>query len=138
LNGAYLNTKVRDVLLPDGVSFVDRDLPQSPKFSGSTLARYDRTIGGGTGFVQVDANVQNKSCFSVLCAPTDREGGFAVANARIGYAVNNISLQVFVNNLGNRQYRVFASDVAVVSGNAISVFGRPRTIGATLEFKFGN
>lgn len=138
LNGAYLNTKVQNVLLPDGVSIVERDLPQSPELSGSALVRYDHTVGAGMGFLQVDATWQSKSCFSVLCAPTDEEGGFGVANARIGYTLGKVSFQLFVNNLTNRDYRVFASDVAVVSGNAVSVYGRPRTVGGTLEFKFGN
>ena len=112
LSGTYLDSEVKDVLLPDGATIVTRDLPQAPKVSGSALARYEFALAGGTASVQADAIFQGKMCFTVMCAPVEREGGYGVANGRLGFTTANekVDVALFVNNLFNRAYPVYAFD----------------------------
>ncbi len=140
LSGSYLNTEVRNVLLPDGVTVVTHDLPQSPEFSGGALVRYEFDFGGGKAMLQADALFQSSMCFTVMCAPVEREGGYAVANGRVGYttADDRISVAVFVNNVFNRDYRMYAFDGSLYWGDTLGVYAKPRTWGVSLRYNFGN
>jgi iron complex outermembrane recepter protein len=139
VSGSYLNSEVRNVLLPDGVTVVNHDLPQSPEFSGSALVRYEFGLAGGTASIQADALVQSSMCFTVMCAPVEREGGYGVANGRLGFttADERISVAVFVNNLFNRAYRVYAFDGSLYWGDTLGVYAKPRTWGVNLRYNFG-
>ncbi len=139
LSGAYQDSKVKDVLLPDGVTVVTRDLPQAPKLSGSAMARYEFALAGGKASVQADTIFQGKMCFTVMCAPVEREGGYAVANGRIGFTTANekVDVALFVNNLFNRAYRVYAFDGSLYWGDTLGVYAKPRTWGLTVRYNFG-
>lgn len=140
LSGAWQKSEVKGVLLPDGVTLVDHDLPQTPEFSGSALMRYEFDLAGGKASVQGDALFQTSMCFTVMCAPVEEEGGYAVANARIGWssADDKVSIALFVNNLFNRQYRVYAFDGSLYWGDTLGVYAKPRTWGVNLRYNFGN
>lgn len=140
LSAAYQSSEVRNVLLPDGVTVENHDLPQAPAFSGSALVRYEFDFAGGKASVQADTLFQTSMCFTVMCAPVEREDGYAVANARIGFttADDKVSVAVFVNNLFNRQYRVYAFDGSLYWGDTLGVYAKPRTWGVNLRYNFGN
>jgi iron complex outermembrane recepter protein len=140
LSAAYQDSEVRDVLLPDGVTVETHNLPQAPKFSGSALARYEFALAGGTASIQADTLFQSSMCFTVMCAPVEREGGYAVANARVGFttADEKLSVAVFVNNLFERAYRVYAFDGSLYWGDTLGVYAKPRTWGVTVRYNFGN
>lgn len=139
LSGTYLDSEVKDVLLPDGATIVTRDLPQAPKLSGSAMARYEFALAGGTASVQADAIFQGKMCFTVMCAPVEREGGYGVANGRLGFttADEKVDVALFVNNLFNRAYRVYAFDGSLYWGDTLGVYAKPRTWGLTVRYNFG-
>lgn len=140
LSGSYLDSEVKGVLLPDGVTVVNHDLPQSPEFSGSALVRYEFDLGGGTAMLQGDVLWQSSMCFTVMCAPVEQEGGYAVANTRIGFTTKDerLSVAVFVNNVFNRKYRVYAFDGSLYWGDTLGVYAKPRTWGVSLRYNFGN
>ena len=139
LSGAYQDSNVKDVLLPDGVTLVEHNLPQAPQFSGSASARYEFDLAGGSASLEGDALFQTSTCFTVMCAPVEREKGYAVANARIGYTTGDkkIDVSVFVNNLFNRQYRVYAFDGSLYWGDTLGVYAKPRTWGVSVRYNFG-
>jgi iron complex outermembrane receptor protein len=139
LSGAYQNSEVKNVLLPDGVTVVNHDLPQAPEFSGSAMARYEFDLAGGKASIQGDALFQSSMCFTVMCAPVEREKGYAVANARIGYttADDKIDISVFVNNLFEKAYRVYAFDGSLFWGDTLGVYAKPRTWGVSVRYNFG-
>lgn len=139
-SAAVQDSKVKNVLLPDGVTVVNHDLPQAPGFSGNALVRYEFGLGGARISLQGDALYTGKFCFSVLCAPDEREGAYHVENARIGVipAGGKLELAFFVNNLFNRVYRSYAFDGSLYWGDALSVYGKPRTWGLTARVNFGN
>ena len=139
IGASFMDSKVKDILLPDLTTVVDHDLPQAPNFSGNALARYEFGLGGGIASVQADVQYSDKFCFTVLCAPVEKEGSYTVANARIGYATENGRWEVaaFVNNLTEEEYRVYAFDSSLFSGVVAGVYGKPRTYGVTASWRFG-
>lgn len=138
-SGAVQDSKVKGVMLPDGLTVVNHDLPQAPGFSANALARYEFNVGDAQVSVQGDAMYSGGFCFSVLCAPVEREGAYHVENARIGVipAGKNLELAFFVNNIFNRAYRTYAFDGSLYWGDALSVFAKPRTWGLSARINFG-
>jgi iron complex outermembrane receptor protein len=102
------------------------------------LARYEFAVTGGTASVQVDAQHSGKFCFTVLCAPVEREGGYNVVNARIGYAAERWEAAAFLNNVFSEQYRVYGYDSSLFAGNGTGVYARPRVWGLTGTVRFGS
>ena len=139
LSAQYLESKVFNVPLIDG-SLQTSALPQAPKFSGSALLRYEFSILGGTGSVQGDLLQGGSFCFTVLCAPVEREGSYQVANLRIGFTPGSDRWDVsaFVTNVTKSAYRIYAFDESLFGGNVAQAWGRPRMFGATLTYRFGN
>ncbi len=139
LGGSLLDSKVKNILLPDLATIVSHDLPQAPGASGNALARYEFPLAGGTASIQGDATLTGKFCFTVLCAPVEREGAYHVENARIGFASADKRWEVsaFVNNVFNRAYRVYAFDSSLFAGLVAGVYAKPRTWGVTARMRFG-
>jgi iron complex outermembrane receptor protein len=139
LGASFMDSKVKDILLPDLATVVDNDLPQAPSVSANALARYEFPLGAGTASIQGDVIYSDDFCFTTLCAPVEQEESYTVANARIGYAAPDGRWEVaaFVNNLFEEEYRVYAFDSSLFSGVVAGVYGKPITYGITASFRFG-
>jgi iron complex outermembrane receptor protein len=139
LGASFMDSEVKDILLPDLATVVDHDLPQAPSVSANALARYEFPLGAGTASVQGDVLYTDDFCFTVLCAPVESEESYTVANARIGYDSpdGRWSIAAFVNNLFEEEYRVYAFDSSLFSGVVAGVYGKPLTYGVTASFRFG-
>ncbi len=139
LSGALQDSEVRNVLLPDGATVVTHNLPQTPGFSANALVRYDFDLAGGKASVQADALYQGKTCFTVLCAPVEREPGYHVENVRIGFSPKGgkVDLAFFVNNVFERAYRTYAFDGSLFWGDSLGVYAKPRTWGVSARVRFG-
>ena len=137
--GSYESSRVHDILLPDGATIVTHTLPQAPGFTGNALARYEFDLAGGRASIQGDALFQSSSCFTVLCAPVEREPGYSVENARIGFTPKGgaIDIAFFVNNIFNKAYRDYAYDGSLFFGSTEGVYAKPRTWGLTATVHFG-
>lgn len=134
---SFIESEVEDVGMPNG-SFQDRELPNAPSFSFNGLGRY--TVSVSDGFLmtfQADFSYQDDSCFTVVCHPVEEEDDFIVGNARISLAPESDKWEVavFVNNIGDEEYRVFAGDASFV-GNTSSSFGAPRWYGASVSYRW--
>jgi iron complex outermembrane recepter protein len=140
LGASFLKSKVSNILLPDLTSIVEHDLPQSPGASGNALLRYEFGLGGGTASVQADALITGKFCFTVLCAPVERERAYHTENVRLGFssADNRWEIAAYVNNLFNREYRAYAFDSSLFAGVVAGVYAKPRTWGVTARMRFGS
>ncbi|MGB8327942.1 MAG: TonB-dependent receptor, partial [Steroidobacteraceae bacterium] len=138
LGVSALSSKVKDIVLPDTVTRVEHDLPQAPKFSGNALARYEFGVGAGRASVQADIQYTDKFCFTVLCAPVERERAYSVTNARVGYETPDRHWEFagLVNNLFETEYRVYAFDSSLFAGVVAGVYGKPRTWGLTATYRF--
>ena len=139
LSGAVQDSEVRDVLLPDGVTVKTSNLPQAPGFSGNALVRYEFDTGIGRASLQADSLYTGKFCYSVMCAPVEREGAYHVENVRIGLSPknSNLDLAVFVNNVFERAYRSYVFDGSTYWGDALTVYGKPRTWGVSAVWHLG-
>jgi iron complex outermembrane receptor protein len=139
LSGALQDSEVRNVLLPDGVTVVTHDLPQAPGFSGNALVRYEFDLAGGRASLQADALYQGKTCFTVMCAPVEREPAYHVENVRIGFtpAGGRLDIAAFVNNVFERAYRSYAFDGSLYWGDSLGVYAKPRTWGVSAKYRFG-
>jgi len=139
LGASFLDTKVKDVPLPDGVTVEDHDLPQAPNFSGNALARYEFALAGGTLGIQGDVQYSSEFCFTVLCAPVEQEDAYTVANARLSYdsGSGRWGVAAFVNNLFEEEYRVYAFDSSLFSGVVAGVYAKPRWYGLSATYRFG-
>ena len=139
LSGSVLHTEVHNVELPDLASFVTHNLPQAPGFSGNALVRYEFALAGGNASLQADFQHSDKFCFTVLCAPVEREGAYNVTNARIGYTGPNDAWEIaaFVNNIFAEKYRVYGYDNTLFDGTVAGVYAKPRTWGVTGVIHFG-
>lgn len=64
--------------------------------------------------LQVDANYSGKFCFSVVCNNMERDGSYAIANARIIYtdADKKWSAEFFVRNFTRTDYRTYGLDAS--------------------------
>ena len=82
---------------------------------------------------------QDKTCFTVMCAPVEREPAYDVENLRFGFTPSGMKLDlaVFVNNVLNHAYRVYAYDGAYYNGEVAGVYAKPRTWGVTATYHFG-
>ena len=136
---SFLDSKVKDVPLPDGVTVEDHDLPQTPDFSGHALARYDFGLANGTLGIQGDVVYSSSFCFTVLCAPVEEEDSYTVTNARVSYDSDSgrWGVAAFVNNLFEEEYRVYAFDSSLFAGVVAGVYGKPRWYGFSATYRFG-
>jgi iron complex outermembrane recepter protein len=134
-----LSSSVKDIVLPDTVTHVEHPLPQAPDVSGNALARYEFPVANGFLSLQADVQYTDKFCFTVLCAPVEREAAYTVTNARIGYGPANKrwDISAFVNNLTDAEYRVYAFDSSLFAGVVAGVYAKPRTYGITGTYRFG-
>jgi iron complex outermembrane recepter protein len=139
IGASMLDSTVEDVHLPDLVTVANHDLPQAPRFSGNALARYELAVGSGLILLQADMLYSDGFCFTVLCAPVERESPYAVTNARVGYVAGDRRWEVaaFLDNAFDREYRVYAFDSSLFSGVVAGVYGKPRTYGLTATYRFG-
>jgi iron complex outermembrane recepter protein len=140
LGAALQDSKVKNVQLPDGVTVVNNALPQAPKFSGNALVRYEFPLAGGTASLQGDTLYSGSFCFTVMCAPVEREGAYHVENLRLGFkpGSGDLSIAFVVQNLFNRQYRTYAFDGSLYWGNTLGVYAKPRTWGVSMRYNFGS
>lgn len=138
-NGQLLHTNVKKVPLPDGVTIVEHRLPQAPTFSGNALIRYEFGLLGGTASLQADVLHSGKFCFTVLCAPVEREGAYDVVNLQVGFTGpdDRWEIAAFVKNVNKAQYRQYALDESIYDGGVLSAYARPRTWGLTGTIRFG-
>lgn len=139
LGVSLLDSTVYDILLPDGATAVNHDLPQAPHASGNALGRYEFSLGAGVASLQVDAQYSERFCFTVLCAPVEREGAYTVTNARLGYGGEDGRWDVaaFVNNVFDEKYRVYAFDNSLFAGTVAAIYAKPRTYGLSVTYRFG-
>ena len=139
LGASFMDSKVKDIRLPDQSTIVDHDLPQAPSVSANALARYEFPLGNGTASIQGDVLYSDDFCFTTLCAPVEAEESYTVANARIGYAApdGRWEIAAFVNNLFEEEYRVYAFDSSLFAGVVAGVYGKPLTYGLTVSWRFG-
>jgi iron complex outermembrane receptor protein len=141
-SATYLDAKLLDVQLPglaNNGPIVDRRMPLAPKWSWNVMANYTipNVFGGKIG-LQGDIAYKGVQYFDAFNSPSQREKAYALSNVRVSWtdASDMLTLAVFADNVGDKRYRTAAFDLAFL-GMATEVWGRPRWIGGSISYRFG-
>jgi iron complex outermembrane receptor protein len=137
LGVSHLETVAKNVPLPAG-GLSDTQMPQAPKWSINAVARYEWSVPLGRLAVQADTKWNSSQYMELVNAPADYEGSYAVTNARATFSSADGRWEVagWVRNLSDRWYRVYGLDLSAI-GFEQSVYGPPRTYGATVTYRWG-
>ncbi|MFT4025680.1 MAG: TonB-dependent receptor [Novosphingobium sp.] len=140
---SYLDAKLLKVQLPglaNNGPIVDTQMPLAPKWSGNLSASYSfaAPFGGNFG-IQGDVSFKSSQYFDAFNSPSQKEGAYAVANARVSWtnANDSLTLAVFADNVADKRYRTAAFDLAFL-GMATEVWAKPRWFGGSVTYRFGN
>ena len=136
LGAALLDTKVKDVNV--GGVILDREVAYAPSVHLTGLIRQEWTVAGGTFAAQANASYTGKHWLGLSNAAVLDEDGYLIANARLSYTLpsDDVTIALFVNNLGDKKYRTLAFDLASFFGSVENQFGRPREFGASVSVRF--
>lgn len=129
----YLDSKVKDVVLPSG-RITDTRMPQAPKLSVGGLVRYEIALGDDSLALQTDWKYDGAQYFSTFNAPVDRQAGRIVGNARATYAFADRRWEIaaFVTNLTDKEYKLYNLDLSGPFGFTQQTYARPRWFGASV------
>lgn len=134
---AVLETQVKGIVLPLG-RVANREMPQAPSLSYGGLVRYEFPVGPGSLSLQTDWKYDGEQYFSTFNAPIDREHSRIVGNARITFRTDDDHWEVagFVNNLTDKEYRIYNLDLSTSFGSSQQTFARPRWFGGSVKYSF--
>jgi iron complex outermembrane recepter protein len=134
---SHLESRAKNVPLPAG-GLTDTQMPQAPRWSVNAVARYEWSIALGRLAVEADTKWNSGQYLELVNAPADYQPSYAVSNARLTYSTADDRWEVaaWVRNLADRAYRVYGLDLSAL-GFEQSVYGPPRTFGATFTYRWG-
>ncbi|PEQ12694.1 hypothetical protein B2G71_10330 [Novosphingobium sp. PC22D] len=136
LSVGYVNTRFTDFDAAGLGDFTGLSFPQSPDWSVAAGVDYRPDEGFFAG-----ADVKYTGSFlarDMQNAPIDKLGDYLIANARVGYALSNISLMLFAENLFDKQYFTYfdRTDYGLGVQDYYATMGRSRVVGVTLQARY--
>lgn len=118
----------------------DTRLVNAPKWTATLAASYTApSIAGWTPSLHADVNWKSSVEFFLPNFPDEGQDGYAVANGHISVLSpdESFAVQAFVNNIGNKHYRLFAENGTPLGVPATTaVFAPPREWGVRLKYRF--
>jgi len=123
----------------------NNDLTNSPNWTVTGAATYERPIGPLTGLAYIDFRYVTDQITGSDLNPAKGQPEFWLVNARLGLGDPNErwSLELWARNLLDQDYQQIAFDVPLQSGSANSrhrnygaFLGDPRTVGVTLRARY--
>jgi iron complex outermembrane recepter protein len=121
---------------PQQVVTRDREMVLAPKYTLNGIMRYHWDVGAGSELsVQLDSRYTAKQYFDLGNSPVATESGHAVSNASIGLRGAQWSGSLWVRNLTNREYRMYAIPISSL-GFTQQMYGPQRWYGVTLGYKW--
>ena len=133
----FLSSKIKNITLPDG-SLADRILPQAPDFALGWQVHYQFPVGPGQVTLGTDWKYESGSYFETNNAPDDYEPSRTIGNVRVAYAIldGKLELAAFVNNVTDKQYRIYNLDLSGLIGATNQTYAKPRTWGASVTVRY--
>jgi iron complex outermembrane recepter protein len=135
---AYLDAIAENVADASG-TIRDRAMVLAPRWSMNGVTRYWwNGWSDGKMNLQLDASNSSSVYFDNLNSPALREGGHTLADLRLGWASADQHWQLagYVDNLTDRRYRIYASDLTSLLGYVQDLYNKPRTFGASLLYQY--
>ena len=134
---AWLDAEATDV--PATISATGKETPAlSPDLSFNGLVRYEWPALGGKLNVQLDYGWQDDQNFNLIYTPVVEEKSYGLANLRLGYtsADDTWSAAVWVQNLGDEEYRAYAFDTTAFFGSTEDAPGLERWFGGGVTYRW--
>lgn len=137
---AYLDAVAHNVLsnlLGTGVNLGDQHMPQSPKWSGNGLMRYEFDALNGVVGLQADAKYNGRRYFNTVNHPALTDPEDFVVNARISYATsdNRWEFALWCRNLTNATVYASGFDLAGTNGSTPLAVAPPRWFGGSVRLR---
>ncbi|MEX1148048.1 MAG: TonB-dependent receptor, partial [Sphingomonadales bacterium] len=120
------------------VDLEGNDVPRSPRFVSNIAAQYDVALeNAGLLTPRAEFQFQSRQFLSQFNEPSDRQGAFAIVNARLTYTSpdEHWKLAGYVRNIFDKAYLSTATPNAFL-GDAIGIYAPPRTYGMQLTASF--
>lgn len=111
-------------------------LPGSPKVNANLAAQYDFNVVGHKAFVRADSFYVGKFYADLQQTPISEAGDYINIDARAGVTIKNLSVELFVRNLANKDSFAWRSSAAYLYGPFYGYRLRPRTVGIQLGYAF--
>jgi len=115
-------------------------LVNAPKWTATLAASYTfPAIGGWTPSIHGDVSWKSSVEFFLPNFPDERQDGYALGNGHISLMSpdESFELQVFVTNIGDKHYRLFAENGTPLGVPATTaVYAPPREWGARVRYRF--
>ncbi len=139
LAGTYLDAKVFDVNTTAATTFSERDMPSTPEWEFSGLARYSLPVLSGNLAIQLDTNYVDSRFLSIQNHPLTEQDSTVVSNLRLSYAPESEKWEValLARNITDEEVANVIYDLSAYSGASISRFAEPRWFGATFRYNWG-
>ena len=124
------------------LDFTGNRLDNAPEWTGNASVQYSLPIGNLVWRVRGDWSARSDSFFSRENLPTQRLGGYAIANLRLGVGSADERWEVvaFADNVTDKRYRVaFGGGGFAFPGVGTSrteLHGVPRQIGVRANYRF--
>ena len=101
------------------------------------MGRYEFDLAAGKLALQTNWKYDSVQYFSTFNAPVDRERSRVIGDVRVSYEFGAMPIEAafFVNNVTDRQYRVYNLDLSGPFGFTQQTFGRPRWFGGSLTYR---
>lgn len=130
---SLLDTKVEDI--NTGFSVINRDMTMAPDVTFNALARYEWPAFGGTMSIQGDLRYLGDQYFDILNTTLGKEKAYTLTDLRATYvtASGNASVSVWVKNVTDEEYRIYAIQVPGL-GFSQNMVGTPRWAGITASY----
>ena len=132
-----IDTRISNVVTPAG-AVESPQMPQAPKTTVGVSAHYQFHLGPGEATIGTDWKYDSHQYLEAWNAPVDSEPGRTLGNLRLSYAPTgyNVEAAFFINNVSDVRYRVYNLDLSGLLGIVNQTYGRPRTIGGSLTYRF--
>ncbi|TXS91853.1 TonB-dependent receptor plug domain-containing protein [Parahaliea maris] len=138
---SFLDTELSDIAANrDGSEvYPAQDMVLSPEFSANWIVKkaWQFNSGGSIDF-QIDGNYVGEQEYSANTSGVTQGDSYSLWNARMGYysPSDKWEASVFVRNLTDEEYHVYAFDLVAFTGLSAEVFGPPRWYGAQVRYRF--
>jgi iron complex outermembrane receptor protein len=116
-----------------------RQVAWAPKWTSSITVNYEHTfVEGTTSYVTFDTNWRSTQNTTITLDPAAQIDSYALSNLRVGTLLMNDSLdvQVWAENLADKAYYINLLGLTKSTGIIQGYPGNPRTIGATVRYRF--
>lgn len=147
-NNLHINTNIGFLksefekfdVLNNGGNYDGNEFVRAPRFNALLAGTYRIPLANGNKVViGADARYLGKQHFFVTNQDNDllNQESYTVVNARVTYSTqgDKVELTGYVNNLLDKEYRYHSLPPQQSTGNTV-YWGNPRTIGASLTFRF--